>query len=203
MHTVFALIAQTLSSTASPALAVGDTALKTAVPAIHGAAVDWSTLRTAAEPDTARSRPHIKAIEYGDGYRMRLKIHRTLSYAMIPMFVGSYVTGNAILTNRNNPPDWARSLHKPLAYGTAALFTANTITGVWNFMEGRKDPRGQVKRTVHSLLFLAAGAGFAYTGTSLAESARNREDPGRFHRTVGMASMAIATLNWAVMILTR
>ena len=45
-----------------------------------------------------------------------------------------------------------------------SLFGVNTVTGVWNMVEGRKDPNRKTKVKVHGILMLVADAGFAATG---------------------------------------
>ena len=194
-------VAGTPADTLTPALANTEVTL----PLIAASSVDWSRLRgdTSATPDTARTRQRTRAVEYSEGYQTRLKIHRTLSYTIIPLFIGSYLTGDQILKNRTNPPGWAKALHKPFAIATGAVFTVNTVTGVWNLWESRKNPEGQVKRTVHSLLFIAATAGFTYAGTSLARDAVNREDRNRFHRQVAVASMGVSMVSWGMMVFIK
>jgi hypothetical protein len=169
-------------------------------PLITTPAIDWLALRGVAPgtPDTVRAR--VRSVEYSGFYHARLKVHRVLSYTMIPLFIGSYVTGNQILKHPNDPPRWAKSLHKPFAIATGSVFTVNAITGVWNLWDSRKNPEGQLKRTVHSLLFLAATAGFTYAGTSLAHDAKNREDHYHFHRTVAVASMGVSVVSWGMML---
>ena len=176
--------------------------IETTLPRITASVVDWGALRgdTTAIPDTARTRQRTRAVEYSQGYQTRLKIHRALSYTIIPLFIGSYVTGDQILRHRSNPPGWASALHKPFAIATGAVFTVNTVTGLWNLWDSRKNPQGQVKRTVHSLLFMAATAGFTYAGTSLARDAVNREDRNRFHRQVAVASMGVSMVSWGMMV---
>lgn len=208
MHTALSVIARLLPAlTGAPVAA--DTVLlpatvntATAAPLIMAPAIDWIALRGEASgtADTARTRKRIRAVEYSDGYQTRLRIHRALSYTMIPLFIGSYVTGDQILRHRSNPPGWARTLHKPFAIATGAVFTVNTVTGLWNLWDSRKNPEGQVKRTIHSLLFIAATAGFTYAGTSLARDAVNREDRNRFHKQVALASMGVSVVSWGMMI---
>lgn len=191
MHTALTTLARLL-----PALA--------GAPGLPSVAAPWfEPVMEVAATDTARTRSRVKAIEYSGFYNVRRKIHKTMSYAMIPLFIGSYVSGDAILRNRNNPPKWATDLHKPFAMATGVVFTVNTVTGLWNLWDSRKDPNGQVKRTVHGLMFMAATAGFVYTGTSLAKSAKDRTDPSRFHRTVGMASMGVSVLSFGIMLVFK
>lgn len=190
MHTAVMLAAQLLAGApAEPP------------PMIARPGVDWAAL--GAADDTARTRRRRGAIEYSDAYHTRLVIHRWLSFAMIPFFIGSYVTGDQILRKSTDAPDWARRLHAPFATGTAVLFTANTVTGLWNLWESRKDPEGRTKRIIHGLLFIAADAGFAWTGTQLADQAEESDAMRRKHRNVALASMGVSVVSWSMMLLFK
>lgn len=206
MHTALTLIVGLLPSLAGTAPAsdtsrLAATVAEQSAPLISGPGIDWVALRgdSPARPDTARLRQRTRAIEYSGFYRARLKLHRTLSYTMIPLFIGSYATGEAILKNRRDPPKWAKDLHTPFAIATGSVFAVNTVTGLWNLYDSRHNDVGKVKRTLHSLLFLAASAGFTYAGTSLAHDAKDREDRNHFHKTVAMASIGVSILSWGMM----
>lgn len=210
MHTAWTLIARLVPAlgrdTAPPADTLPVTAAvvaEAAAPLVGQGYVNWSALRgdsILARADTAQLRPKVRAVEYSGFYNARLKLHRALSFTMIPLFIGSYVTGDQILRHRNNPPKWATDLHKPFAIATGSVFAVNTITGLWNLYDSRHNDVGKVKRTVHSLLFIAATAGFTYAGTSLAKDAKAGEDPSHFHRTVALASMGVSVLSWGMMV---
>lgn len=152
---------------------------------------------SAVEPDTVR--PRRKAVTYSDGYARRVTIHKTLSWAMLPLFAVSYASGDQLLTKGTDAPDWARSLHPVAAGGTAALFGVNAVTGVWNQWEGRKDPNGRGRRLLHGALFLAASGGFAYAG-SIADEAEENGDKRRLHRNVAIGSMSLSTASWLLML---
>jgi hypothetical protein len=145
--------------------------------------------------------------EYSDGYATRATIHKYSSYAMLPLFALQYHSGNLILRERDGgqwAPDWAKKVHGPLAYGVAGLFTVNTVTGVWNFMEARKDPEDRTRRTWHAALMLAADAGFV-TAAFLAPGPQPPEpvptdDIPHPHRDVAYISMGAAVLSWAIML---
>jgi hypothetical protein len=209
MHTALTLIARLLPALAGASPAVPDTtpapataSTASAAPLIMASSIDWLALSGEPSPaaDTARTRKRTRAVEYSGFYQARLKVHRVLSYSMIPLFIGSYVTGEQILKHRNDPPEWATKLHKPFAMATGAVFAVNTVTGLWNLWDSRKNSVGQTKRTIHSLLFIAASAGFTYAGTSLAHDAKDREDWNHFHKTVAMASMGISVVSWGMML---
>jgi hypothetical protein len=176
MTTALGLIVQLL-----PALAAGPAAL--------------------AEPvDTPRTRKRVEAIEYSNFYNARLKLHRWLSFGMIPLFVGSYVTGDKILTHPDDAPRWAKRLHGPFAAGTAVVFGVNTVTGLWNLWESRKDPAGRAKRMVHSLLFIAADAGFTYAASIAHPSEDGSTQNLHRHRNIALASMGVSLTGWAMML---
>lgn len=161
------------------------------------------TRQPPARRDTVRA-PRRRAVVYSDGYGTRVAIHKTLSWAMLPLFAVSYVSGDKMLDayqSGTTPPDWAKTIHPIAATSTAVLFGANTVTGVWNLWEGRRDPNGRVKRFVHSGLFMLASGGFAYTGTQLADKAEESNANRRTHRNFALASMGVATSSWLLMLL--
>ena len=150
-------------------------------------------------PDTVR-RPRPRAVAYSDSYSRRLTVHKALSWAMLPLFAASYFSGDQILSKGIDAPEWAEAIHKPAAMGTAALFGVNTVTGAWNLWEGRADANGRTRRIVHSVLFTAASAGFAYTGMKLADEAEESMDGRRRHRNMALGSMGLSTASWLIML---
>ena len=138
-------------------------------------------------------------MEYSDGYFTRLTIHKYASYAMLPLFAAQYLAGRELMEKGDQAPEWARQSHGPLAAGVAGLFAVNTVTGGWNLWEGRRDPEGRTRRTVHGALMLLADAGFAATGM-LAEDAEESSGRRDLHRTVALSSMAVSLLSYAVML---
>ena len=148
------------------------------------------------------------AFEYSDGYLKRLKIHKYASFATIPLFVSQYVVGKK-LYDRTGPErdrsDGTRSAHSALAAATGALFAVNTVTGVWNFPESRRNREHRTKRTLHGVLMLAADAGFVATGLLAPENeneGRATGDSGKrsAHRAVALTSMGIATVSYLIML---
>jgi len=152
--------------------------------------------------DTVRQQRR-KAYEYSDGYTLRNTIHRRLSYAMLPLFAMSYLSGDQILAKGDDAPAWARSMHRPAATGSAVLFGVNAVTGTWNLIEGRRDPNGRTKRVIHSVLFMGASAGFVYSGTRLANAAEQSSVKRRQHRDVNLVSMGVSTASWLLMLVNR
>ena len=166
-------------------------------PSALGYLQHWDTL---APADTVR-KARKKAFVYSEAYATRLTIHRRLSWAMLPLFAVSYVTGDQLIKNPSGAPSWARSLHGPAATGSALLFGANSVTGYWNLWEGRHDPNGRTRRIIHALLFTAASGGFVYAGTQLANDAEQSQAKRREHRNVAIGSMGLSTASWLIMLI--
>ena len=139
------------------------------------------------------------AFEYSDAYNTRRKIHMIASYATIPMFAAQYWAGEKLFDDPDNSS--AKSLHGALTIGIASLFAVNTVTGVWNLVEARKDPNGRTRRLVHGLMMLGADVGFAATGAL----APDDDDQGSrsTHRTVAITSMGISVASYVYMLVTR
>ena len=149
-----------------------------------------------APADTVRRRGH--AVQYSDAYATRLALHKALSWAMIPLFIGSGYTGFVLRSQTTNAPSWVKSIHGPLAGATAIVFAANTLTGTLNLIESRKDPTDRTKRFLHGAMFLAAAGGFAYViaaGDNIHEYGR----ANHWHRDVALASMGVSVVSWAIM----
>ena len=171
--------------------------------------IDWRSAAMSGQQTPAR-RP--VAIEYSKGYEVRQKIHKYASFATIPLFAAEYWLGQSLY---NNP---GQSESKKGAHGAAAatigvLFGANSVTGVWNLVESRKERAGRTKRTLHGILMLVADAGFVATG-ALAPDDEGGEEGGRVgvvdnsgrrgaHRTVALTSMGIALASYVMMLVWR
>ena len=181
-----------------PRVIATTTVAESVMPRRKDGAVDWRRLQ-----DTLRTRRPTRAIEYSDFYNKRLTLHRYLSFTMLPLFAGSFLTGDQIIRKADLAPKWATDWHAPFATATAAVFTLNTITGLWNLWDSRKDPAGRTRRIVHGLLFMAANAGFTYAGTTLANQAEQDGGKRNLHRTVALASMGVSVSSWALMLLTN
>ncbi len=138
-------------------------------------------------------------VDYSDAYYTRLQIHKWASWAMLPLFAAQYFSGQKLVEQGRAAPGWARAVHGPAAAGVAGLFGVNTVTGVWNLWEGRKDPYGRKWRTAHGLLMLAADAGFVATGI-LAGDAGENGSVRNTHKQVAMVSMGVAVTSWLMML---
>lgn len=151
--------------------------------------------------DTVVKKKKPVLVSYSDWYGRRLAIHRTLTWAMIPLFAASYYTGERLARDgRPNSPYWVRALHPYAATATTVIFGANTFTGLWNLWDARHDPEGRTRRIVHSLLFLASDAGFAYAG-SIGNKGRNDGEVRNLHRQVALYSMGASYFSIMLMLL--
>lgn len=147
--------------------------------------------------DTPRARP--RAIEVSDWYSRRLTIHRTLSYAVIPIFAAQWVAGERIYKHGNQAPEWAKTTHRAGATALAGIFTVNTVTGLWNLWDSRGAPQGRTLRTIHALSMLVSDAGFTYAGAKLSKQAETDFNKRRQHRTIALASMGVSVTSALVM----
>jgi hypothetical protein len=168
-----------------------------AVGAPRAGLVELPSLGPAA--DTTKPRKKAVAIEYSDWYEKRLTIHRYASWAMLPLFVGQYVTGSTLIKKGTDSPQWVKTTHPILATGVAALFATNTVTGAWNWWEGRADPAARGWRTTHSVLMLLADAGFTYVGTISGQAKQSGEARDR-HRSAAIISGSLAVTSWVMML---
>ncbi len=153
-----------------------------------------------ARPDTVVKKKRI-LVEYSDWYGRRLAVHRTLSWAMIPLFAVSYWTGEKLYADgRINSPAYIRALHPYAATGASVVFGVNTVTGLWNLWDARHDPEGRTRRIIHSVLFMIADGGFAYAG-SIGKQARDDGDIRDRHRTIALSSMGVSYVGMMIMLL--
>jgi hypothetical protein len=134
--------------------------------------------------------------EYSSAYYTRLTIHRWGSYAMLPLFAAQYYVGSQLYSG--DAADWAEDLHPALAWGIGGLFASNTVTGVWNLWEGRKDPQDRKRKVAHAVLMMAADAGFLTTAI-LGDEVEDTGSGRATHRAVAITSMAVATTGWLLM----
>ena len=153
---------------------------------------------------TTASRP--KAVTYSNGYATRAKIHKYASIATLPLFVAEAVVGQKLLDERDSESGSLRSMHSGLAAGMGVLFGVNTVTGVWNMWEDRKNPSGHKKKMIHSILMLAADAGFVATA-ALAPGGDDDEsgssNRASTHQAVAYGSMGVATIGYVYMLLAK
>jgi hypothetical protein len=132
-------------------------------------------------------------------------VHRIASYATIPLFVSEYFLGQKLIKDPPGPQG-TQDAHRVVALGLAGLFGVNTVTGLWNLWDSRKDPSGRARRWIHATLMIAADAGFVATA-SAAPSPR-RISPtdlshANTHRTLAIASMSTALASYVMMLLWK
>ncbi len=142
-----------------------------------------------------------RAVFYGNGYGVRLRIHLIASYAELPLFAAEYVLGQRLLNVERTSltrPRGLRSAHQMVAMGLGALFAINTVTGVWNLWDARHDPNGRFVRTLHGLTMLAADAGFLWAAQT-ARGARRTDAGAVHHRNIAIGSMSLATASTLMM----
>jgi hypothetical protein len=149
--------------------------------------------------------PRTVAFEYSDAYAVRRKIHVYASLATLPLFVTEVILGSKLYDG--DASDSVRSAHSAVAGGVGVLFGVNTVTGVWNMWEARKDPNGKKRRLVHGLTMLGADVGFVATGMLAPERDERDEHDGEgnksLHRNVALTSIGIATGSYLYMLFTR
>ena len=152
-------------------------------------------------PGDTGTRKRARAVQYSEWYGRRVALHKTLSWTMLPLFAASYYSGTQLADKgRAGVSSTVRTLHPFAAGGAAAVFGINTVTGVWNLWESRRDPADRKRRYLHSALFLLADAGFAYAG-SLGEDSGNDGRIRSRHRNIAIGSMGVSTAGWLVMLL--
>lgn len=141
------------------------------------------------------------AFTYSDGYNTRRKIHMIASYVTLPLFITQVVAGQRLYSEGGGT---ARSIHDAGMAGIIALFTVNTVTGGWNFLEARKDPNGRTRRLVHSLMMFGADLGFVATGALAPDDDDGGGGSNRsLHRGVAITSMGVAAASYVYMFVTR
>lgn len=158
------------------------------------------TLRFADDQGAAPRR--VVAFEYSEGYKTRAKLHKIASFATLPVFVANYFVGQD-LYNNGGGSESESGVHGFLGATTGVLFGMNSVTGVWNLLEARKDPSHKTKRTIHGILMLAADAGFVATGMMTPDDDGTYDSYSsqrKTHRTVALTSMAIATVAYVIML---
>jgi len=161
-----------------------------------------ASLVTAAPPQTsAPDRP----FEYSDGYRTRAKIHKLSSWVMLPLFGLEAYLGQKMFNDVAEATDGHRTLHRSVAWGIGGLFAINTVTGIPNLVEQRRDPNKSDRTLIHGVLMLVADAGFLTTALTMPNS---RTAAGleiytpkkNQHLTIAYASVSLATFSYLLML---
>jgi hypothetical protein len=148
---------------------------------------------------------HPVAVDYGHAYDVRAKIHKYASYTMLPMFGAQIVVGQKLRNELEQGEDThggLKTAHSALATGIVGLFAVNSVTGVWNLIESRKDPNQRGLRLVHSLMMLGADAGFVATAMVTPNGHEHGEAFSNGpHRTIALTSMGVATASYLIMLI--
>lgn len=151
-----------------------------------------------------------QSVDLSDGYYTRLDIHRYASYATLPLFAISAITGQKLLEEGSGAPPLSQKLHKPSAYLVAGIFAVNTVTGLMNLSEAKKIKQGKSRRKVHTILMLASTAGFIYSGTQAPSTsdideriADGKRGGWTRHKASAWASMGVATIGYLMMYLWK
>lgn len=157
-----------------------------------------ATLVLASPPADQTAAPQV-ATEYSDAYKMRAKIHKVSSLATLPLFAAEGIIGQQLYSNPGD--SGKKDAHLAVAAGIGALFAVNTVTGVWNLIEARKDPVRKKRRLVHGLLMLGADAGFLATAALGPDTEHGTvADRKATHRAVAFTSIGLATTGYLVML---
>lgn len=180
--------------TATPA-AVQDTTFVTMDPRLY--AVTDSVVDSAGLRDTTHASRRPRAIEYSEAYHTRLKIHQIGAYLMFPLFIGEYVLGEKLLTSTNRSGG-LKTAHSAVAAGVGVVFVSNTVTGAWNFWDSRKDPKGKLRRDIHSAIMLASDIGFLWTAASAGNAKRSLQQ-ARHHRAIAIGSISLSAIGSGMM----
>jgi hypothetical protein len=163
------------------------------------ASAETAAAVAAAEPTSEQTAPPPQAFEYSDAYRLRAKIHKASSLATLPLFAAEGIIGQSLYSN---PTSGKKDAHLAVAAGIGALFAVNTVTGVWNLLEARKDPNHRKRRLLHGLLMLGADAGFVTTAALGPETEHGTVAGSRgAHRAAAFTSIGLATTGYLVMLL--
>lgn len=153
-----------------------------------------------ADDDPQSPAPRKIAFEYSDGYKTRAKIHKYAAFATLPLFATEFALGQSLY---NNPSDSKKGAHVAVGTAIVGLYGLQAVTGVMNLLEAKKDPNGHTRRTVHAILMLASGAGFAIT-PAFAPNGRTELESGpssaSTHRAVAFTSIGIGTVGYLMML---
>ena len=159
-------------------------------------------LLIAVPSDTPPPVPHrqrVKAVEVSDWYNRRLTLHRRLAYATLPVFAFQWAAGEQIWQKGTGAPTWARTGHRVGATTLAGIFTANTVTGLWNLWDSRQAPQGRAMRTMHAITMLVADAGFTWAGAKLSNQAETDLNARALHKKVALTCMALTVGSGVIM----
>lgn len=146
------------------------------------------------------------AIEYSDAHETRAKIHRYVSWAVLPLMGAEFALGQTLYNDPNSTNSNLRGVHGAVGAGLIGVFAAQSVTGVWNLLEESSAP-GQKKRLVHGFMMLAAEGGFIAAAAMAPGHSRNdlvNFDANKStHRNVAIVSIGVGTAGYLLMLLTK
>src|SRR5262245_1475696 len=172
-------------------------------------AADLSTvLAVSAEPDlqsavfiqqlaATQKPPRLLPAYYSHAYDVRAKIHKYASFTTLPLVGSEFVVGESLF---DSPSDGKKSAHIAIGTALGGLFAVNSVTGVWNLVEARKDPNRGHLPLIHSLLAFGADAAFVGTAT-ITPSSHGLSDNRGTHRALAFTSMGLLTASYLVMLI--
>ena len=179
----------------------------TVVPRHLTLALDPAALAEIAADRVASSAqtPVAPAFEYSDGYRRRARLHKLSSWLMLPAFGVEAYLGQKMFNDVGFATDGHKALHRGLAWGIGGLFLANTVTGVPNLLQERRDPHKSDRTLIHGVLMLVADAGFLATALTRpnsrsAEGLQIYTPKKNQHLTIAYASISVASLGYLLML---
>jgi len=158
-------------------------------------------------PNAGQSTPpsHPGAVTYSDAYQLRARIHRISSFSTLPLFAAEYALGQSLYKNPSNS-DAKKGLHAAVGTGIVGLFGVEAVTGVWNMIEDRHNPKGHKLRLVHGILMLTASAGFVATAATGPHSGDGKHMTNisssnkALHRDLAIGSMGVGTIGYTLML---
>ena len=166
------------------------------------ARLDLGAALAGVEVQTARPP---RAFVYSEGYQTRDRVHHLASYTMLPLFAAEAYLGQHMFNNPSSITPAMQTAHRAMGWGIAGLFGVNTVTGVWNLAEARKDPNGLARRMIHATLMLVADAGFTATAftrpnSTTADGLAIYTDKKNQHMALAYASVSVATVGYLIML---
>jgi hypothetical protein len=155
-----------------------------------------------ADPPDQDQTPRPTAIQYSEGYETRAKIHKYASFATLPLIGTEAILGQSLYNDPYSRTSAKRGAH--IAVGTAitGLFAVNTVTGMWNLVEGWNDPHHKTLRLLHGFTMLGADVGFlaAYGTGPGGRNLVNFDSEKSTHRAVVFMTMSVATASYLMMV---
>ena len=74
---------------------------------------------------------------YSRAYDVRATIHKYASFTTLPLVVSEVALGQSLF---DSPGKAKEKAHVAVGAAIGGLFAVNSVTGVWNLVESRKDP---------------------------------------------------------------